>query len=261
MAKRKPATDRAAKRRIKKQSSKPADADTGVPWKWLADVGPPMRPEGADYMPLTQAAHWIASKGGTESIGSDEQLWKPAFDDLLARIASGEVAVIGRRGAGNESVPGHLFARIDVAYPYSDPEFGPLLRDDPYLDCYPFVDENDWQRESNDKLYASGREAPQWTHLQVRKSDIMHRWPFSPSALSVATTARDEAGAIAFLAEKLRSSGEELTRESAYTECSEKFKLSKNGFRFRVWPKARIEAGLPATAPSGRKRQTLPENR
>jgi hypothetical protein len=219
-----------------------------------------MRPEGADYMPLTAAAHWIASKGGTVSIGSGEEFWKPAFDDLLGRITSPEVEVIGRRGSGNESVAGHLFARIQIAYPYSELPVRMILGDDSYLDCYPFVDD-EWHRSVNDKLYVSGREEPPWTHLQVRKSDIRRFWPFKASALSVATTARAETAAIEFLAGKLRSSGEELTRECAFRECGENFKLTKNGFRYRVWPQARVKAGLTATAPSGRKRKLLPENR
>jgi hypothetical protein len=234
---------------------------TWAPFEPNNDAGPPMLPNGPGYMPLTSAAHWIASKGGTVSTGNDEQLWRPAFDDLLGRITSREVEVIGRRGAGNESVPGHLFARIQVAYPYSDLLVRTLLGDNAYLDCYPFVDDDQWQRESSDKLYASGRGEPQWTHLQVRKPDIVRFWPFKPSAISVMTTAATEIEAVAFLAGKFRSSGEELTRANAFAECSKYFKLSRTGFRLRVWPKARESAGLLATAPSGRKRRRLPEKR
>jgi len=128
-------------------------------------------------MPLTEAAHWIASKGGTLAIGIAEQFWKPAFDELVARIESEDVKVIGQRGAGNEDVPVHLFSRIRIAYPYFDLPFSMLIGDGPYLDCSPFVDDDHWQREFNDKLYSSGR--AQWTHLQVRKSDIARSWPFT----------------------------------------------------------------------------------
>jgi hypothetical protein len=142
------------------------------------DFGTPTRPDGPGFMPLTEAAHWIASKGGIVSVEIGEQIWKPAFDDLLAHIASQDVEVIGRRGAGNESVPARLFARIRVVYPYSDLPLHTMLGDEPYLDCYPFVDDDHWQREFNDKLYASGRDQPQWTHLQVKKSDVARLWPF-----------------------------------------------------------------------------------
>jgi hypothetical protein len=234
---------------------------TWAPFEPNNDAGPPMFPDGPGYMPLTSAAHWIASKGGTTSIGTEEQFWRAAFDDLLARIASGDVAVIGRRDGLNEFVPGHLFARIRISFPYSELSVETLLGDAPYLDCVPLVDDEDWQRESNDKLYLSGRGEPQWTHLQVRKSDIARLWSFKPSAMSVMSTAATETKAVAFLADRLRSSGEELTRADAFAECSKYFKLSRNGFRLRVWPTAREKAELPATAPSGRKRKRLPEKR
>jgi hypothetical protein len=132
-------------------------------------------------MALTAAAHWIASQGGTLAVGKGEQFWKPAFGDLLAHVASQHIEMIGRRGAGNESVPTVLFASIRVLYPYSDPDhrlLETMFGEEPVLDCSPFTeDEEQWQ-ETNDRLYASGRDDdPQWTHLQVKKSDVTRFWP------------------------------------------------------------------------------------
>jgi hypothetical protein len=163
---------------------------TWAPFEPVNDAGPPMLPDGPGYMPLTSAAHWIASKGGTTLIGTDEQFWRAAFDDLLARIASGDVEVIGRRDSLNEFVPGHLFARIRISFPYSELSVETLFGDAPYLDCVPLVNDEDWQRESNDKLYLSGRRpTADWTHLQVRKTDVARLWP-PPSLASESAVAK-----------------------------------------------------------------------
>jgi hypothetical protein len=69
-----------------------------------------MKPEGGGYMPLYCAAQWIATNAG--SIGfdpCDESVWKPAYEQLLARTASEEVKVIGSRNGERQTVPGfHL---------------------------------------------------------------------------------------------------------------------------------------------------------
>jgi hypothetical protein len=170
----------------KRTELKKAIADTApklrkVELETSEDVGIPKCPEGPGFMALTAAAHWIASQGGTLAVGKGEQFWKQAFGDLLAHIASQHIEVIGRRGTGNESVPAVLFAGIRVLYPYSDPDrsiLNTMFGKEPVLNCSPFTeDEEQWQ-EINDKLYASGRDdVPQWTHLQVKKSDVIRFWP------------------------------------------------------------------------------------
>jgi hypothetical protein len=68
-----------------------------------------------------------------------------------------------------------------------------------------------------------------------------------------AATAGDENAAIKALAAQFKENAK-LTRAEAAAWCVEKkFTLSKRGFQFRVWPKAREIAGLPATAQPGRK--------
>jgi hypothetical protein len=66
--------------------------------QWPAKLMPPlklpelMKPEGGGYMPLYCAAQWIAAEGGSISFDPcDESVWKPAYEQLLARVASEEV--------------------------------------------------------------------------------------------------------------------------------------------------------------------------
>ena len=73
-----------------------------------------MKPEGAGYMPLYCAAHWIATQGGAVSFDpSDKNVWKPAYEQLLARIASEEIKVVGTRNDKRQPVPGYHFAESD----------------------------------------------------------------------------------------------------------------------------------------------------
>ena len=71
------------------------------------------------------------------------------------------------------------------------------------------------------------------------------------------STAHDENAAIRALATEL-ANNPDLKRADAKAWCEGTgFKLPDRGFRFRVWPKARERAGLPETAPPGRKAKSV----
>ncbi len=74
---------------------------------------------------------------------------------------------------------------------------------------------------------------------------------FRPSHTS---TAKSESDATHHLTERLKQDPD-LKRPDAEVECRKKFKISQRGFRDRVWPQARENAGLPPKAPPGRKKQ------
>jgi hypothetical protein len=67
------------------------------------------------------------------------------------------------------------------------------------------------------------------------------------------STAKAESDAIKHLASKLKENPN-LTKADAEAECKQ-FEITQRGFRERVWPNARKNAGLPTKAPAGRKRQ------
>ena len=76
---------------------------------------PPIaRPEGPGYMPLSLAARWIATSGGAVELDprvpSDLSKWQDAFAELLLRIASEEVTIIGIRDGEREKLSGLIFA-------------------------------------------------------------------------------------------------------------------------------------------------------
>src|SRR5215813_13652658 len=79
-----------------------------------------VKPDGAGYMALYCAAQWIATRGGTLEINPlDEGLWREAFKDLLDRIASEDVKVVGVRDGVTEDISGIHFASCSVDYPFS----------------------------------------------------------------------------------------------------------------------------------------------
>jgi hypothetical protein len=134
-------------------------------------------PEGGGYMPLYCAAQWIATRGGTFDFDpSYLDVWKAAYRELLARIASNDVAVIGVRAGVRGKLDGHLFAGIRVSHPFADTPFDLIVSDELYLSSSPYIDEEHWDQEFNDSL--EDRRGRQWSKLMVLKSDIGREWPF-----------------------------------------------------------------------------------
>ena len=72
------------------------------------------------------------------------------------------------------------------------------------------------------------------------------------------TTAGAEKQAIAHLTPLLKTCRNAISKADAWEECSQ-FKISYDGFNNRVWPAARVSAGLEQKAPAGRKRRKPPE--
>ncbi len=135
-----------------------------------------MKPEGPGYVPLYCAAQWIATHGGSISFDpSDESVWKPAYEELLARIASEEIKVVGIRNGERQPVPAHHFAGIRVSYPFVEEPFELLLSDELYLSSFAYLDEEHWRKGHDDSL--QNRYGCQWGRLMVLKSDVAKFWP------------------------------------------------------------------------------------
>ena len=137
-----------------------------------------IEPEGPGYMPLYFAAQWIATCGGTVEIDPDDlSVWQDAFAQLLARIASEDVAITGVRDGEREKLNGHMFAGISVDYPFSDTPFSLLVSDELYLSSCVYIDEEHWRKGWNDSLQTP--RGCKWSKLMVLKSDVAHHWPHS----------------------------------------------------------------------------------
>jgi hypothetical protein len=155
------------------------------------NLGPPRNPNLPGWMSISDAAYWIASEGGRISFDLNNlQKWQAAFYQLLSLISSSQISVIGRRhGRGlAAAVPGASFSGIAVDYPYSDSPMDLLLCERPHLQCYGIVDDEHWEKAFNDCLMSDDRHVPEYSHLQVRNSDLAKEFPFSPAIKSSTTT-------------------------------------------------------------------------
>jgi hypothetical protein len=134
-------------------------------------------PSGPGYMPLYCAAQWIATAGWARSFDPlDVAEWKPVYSDLLARLASEDIRVIGFREGMKESVPGYHFASCAVDYPFEDADFDLIVSDELHLRSHPYLDEEHWLRGFDDALV--DRRGARWRRLMVLKSDVARFWSF-----------------------------------------------------------------------------------
>lgn len=157
---------------------------TALPSEYL---GEPPNPHSPGFISISEAAYWIASKGGTSSFDLREQLrWRAAFDELMPRICAGQISVIGRKRGRGLAMPVHAvcFAGIAIDYPYSETPMELLLCERPHLQCYGVVDADLWEKQCNDRLMSDDRHVPEYSHLQIKNADLAKHFPFSAVAAS-----------------------------------------------------------------------------
>ena len=114
----------------------------------------------------------------------------------------------------------------------------------------------DWETSSLKRLLLDSR-GKQLVKIEIQISDVT--WYLAWGDLSGRTkvTGAEETGAIKALAFHL-SKNKDMKFGDAKAWCaSEGYGLSGNGFRYRVWPKAREAAGLSLKASPGRKPKSL----
>jgi hypothetical protein len=137
-----------------------------------------VKPDGVGYMPLYCAAQWIVTRGGTREIDPlDEVLWREAFKELLDRIASENVKVVGVRNGVIERVSGIHFASCLVDYPFSDTRLDLILSNELCLFSRPYLDDEHWRRGFDDCL--EDRRGARWRRLMALKSDVARYWSFA----------------------------------------------------------------------------------
>jgi hypothetical protein len=137
-----------------------------------------IKPDGAGYMALYCAVQWVATRGGTLEINPlDEGAWRDAFKELLNRIASEDVKVLGVRNGVTEHISGIHFASCLVDYPFSDSSLDLILSGELCLVSYPYIDDEHWRGGFDDSLQDKG--GARWRRLMVLKADVARCWPFA----------------------------------------------------------------------------------
>jgi hypothetical protein len=144
----------------------------------------------AGYVPLCVALHWIMAKGGMRSVRLDDvAAWTAAVAQVHPLICEGTLVLIGQpRGETfTRPFPSFAFSLVRILTPVDDSFSDVLLSASAHVASCSFVDEENWHNGCNDQLYEPGQGAPSWTHLQLRRSQILEHWP-KPTGTAVAGT-------------------------------------------------------------------------
>lgn len=131
-------------------------------------------------VPLCAALHWIMTDRGTDKVALDDSdSWEVACDKLFSFIASDEITLIGtpRGGFLSEQIPGYALATIKVLSPLNAPISDLLLSAPSHIDTSIYEGRDYWLKNFNDQLFLTGQAPAAWTHLQVKKADILKHWP------------------------------------------------------------------------------------
>ena len=142
-------------------------------------IEPLMRAGAAGYVPLCSALHWIMTEAGHKVQHlADSKAWNASVEKLLPMISTGEVQIIGtpNSGGGSEAIDGHIFAGVLVSEPMRD-SFEIITGDRPWISCTPYVNAEYWMHDFNDQLFLQKSGPASWTHLQVKKADVLREFP------------------------------------------------------------------------------------
>lgn len=178
-----------------------------------------IKPEGSGYFALYCAAQWIATQGGRRQFDpEDAPVWEDAFRQLLDAIASGHVHVTGIRAGVREKIDGHVFASINIDYPYGQTPLSLILGEELYLSSCPYLDDEHWHRGFNDSL--QDRNGARWLKLMVLKSDIVKIWPFDSDPVRTGAPGRPTSIHLVQAEHRSRIDAglaeDSVTREAAY---------------------------------------------
>jgi len=133
------------------------DRDRLMQSLWRADD-----PEKFPALPLSHAAWWLATKGGTEPIILDDwQVWKAAFEKLRRYLTAAQILIMGKDAKG---VSPRAFAVVGFDYPCRALPRSPFVAGrHTYLACALTPD----QSVHGDQFFETGATVPRWQNLTL----------------------------------------------------------------------------------------------
>ena len=140
----------------------------------------------AGFVPLCATLQWIMSGSGRRETTMDDPAWYEAVEQLWPLVCSGEMELVGLEAGHSKTarLPGHALTLVKVLPPLHNSIGDILLNAQSHVACTPFVDQKHWEEDFNDKLYERGRGTPTWSHLQLRKDQVLKKWPREASKIS-----------------------------------------------------------------------------
>jgi hypothetical protein len=158
-------------------------------------IEPMTRPGGEGFVPLSSALLWIMTDNGkTKRLLDDSEAWSEAAIRLLASMSTGQVEVIGRSISGGTAtaISGSTFSGIAIGFPLHDPS-EMLVGDNPWICPTVYIDEEHWRGGVNDQLFVRKAMPADWTHLQVKKEDVLKFFSSSNEPSSAHASADNKA--------------------------------------------------------------------
>lgn len=117
-----------------------------------------------------------------------------------------------------------------------------------HIVCTPYVDAEHWSKDFNDQLYERNTAGATWTHLQVKKSQILKFWPRPEPVVR----AQNDCGR--WLAALMRESPNTRPQPKMqyWTQAKNRFRsLTLRQFK-RAWDNSISESGASSWAKAGR---------
>jgi hypothetical protein len=227
-----------------------ATADEYSTWPVEDSMLKPVSDPGTSgYVPLCAAIQWIMTDGGAHSAMMTPTAWEESVRKLWPDVCTEQIELIGLPAEKNapEKIAGHAVALMKVLAPLHT-AIQEVYGKRSIIQCQPFSNAEQWETDFNDKLYELGRAEAAWSHLQVRKSDILARWPRAPKNLKA------ERNCERWLAEQMRRSPSKRprSRSAMWTDARSLFPgLGKRQFD-RAWQRAVRETGALEWSRAGR---------
>ena len=176
----------------------------------------------------------------------DDTAWNSSVDKLFPLLCDGSIELIGLVCGRSRAEPiqPHSLALVRLLSPFKD---WVGVNSSAHIVTFPFVDDEHWRRGFNDQLYHNSQVIPAWTHLQVRKADVLS---LSPKPTS---TVKSEGACYDWLCEQMVRALEVRPKPRAIfaDEAMKRFHpLSKRQFD-RAWRRAIDDTGARAWSRPG----------
>ena len=196
--------------------------------------------------------HWERLGDALKRVMATGASEEEAKIDLCRALADRKIDVRVRIAATNYGRRGQVFSDGNVRVP-------PHLRpgDLDWTQSRPFAQWTIGPRVGEHYFWIGGWENRPLDFIELSTADVIKiLCSGEEEEEKSSATARAETDAIKALVPLLKSNPQ-LKRADAAELCREAgYHFSDRGFQYRVWPAARVQAGLPAKALSERKRET-----